>query len=95
MHEYPCDPRIYHADLYRISNQEEFEELDLIDQSTDGILVVEWPEHAGDGLVKYNVDVCIYRPDPFDNLRMITIDSPDPNLSRIIRSLELNGTEYA
>ncbi len=79
---------MYHADLYRVSSRDEFEELDLLAESSDGVLVVEWPEHAGDGLAEYDVEVWISRPDPYDDLRMITLDSPDPSLSRIISTLE-------
>jgi len=95
VNEYPCEPRIYHADLYRVSSHLEFEELDLIDESSDGILIVEWPEHAGDGLDEYDVEVSISRPDPYEDLRVITLRSPDPELATILASLEFEGTEDA
>ncbi len=88
VNEYPCEPRIYHADLYRVSSRDEFEELDLLDESSDGVLVVEWPERAGGGLDEYDIEVWISRPDPYDDLRIIGLDSPDPGLSGIISTLE-------
>lgn len=39
---------VWHVDLYRIENASEIEELGLDDIRQDGVLIVEWPEHAGD-----------------------------------------------
>jgi tRNA threonylcarbamoyladenosine biosynthesis protein TsaE len=41
-------PPLWHADLYRLENPAELAELGL-DSLGDEILVVEWPELAGDG----------------------------------------------
>ena len=38
---------IWHVDLYRIESGDELAELGLDDIRSDGVLVVEWPEHAG------------------------------------------------
>ena len=43
------EPPVWHADLYRIEDPAELEELGL-DQADEGILLVEWPERAGDGM---------------------------------------------
>jgi tRNA threonylcarbamoyladenosine biosynthesis protein TsaE len=40
------DPRVWHVDLYRLESREELAELGL-DSLGDGILIVEWPERAG------------------------------------------------
>ena len=42
------DPPVWHADLYRVENPAELAELGL-DSLGDGILIVEWPERAGQG----------------------------------------------
>ena len=41
------DPPIWHVDLYRIERSSEIDELGL-DSASDAVLLVEWPEHAGD-----------------------------------------------
>ena len=41
------DPPVWHVDLYRIEDPSELDELGL-DASADGVLLVEWPERAGD-----------------------------------------------
>jgi tRNA threonylcarbamoyladenosine biosynthesis protein TsaE len=41
-------PPVWHVDLYRIEDAAEIEELGL-DSAADAVLLVEWPERAGDG----------------------------------------------
>ena len=40
-------PPIWHVDLYRIELASDVDELGLEDAGDDGVLVIEWPEHAG------------------------------------------------
>ena len=42
------DPPVWHVDLYRLEDSGELDELGL-DSAADAVLVVEWPERAGDG----------------------------------------------
>ena len=42
------DPAAWHVDLYRLEDRSELEELGL-DSAGNAILVVEWPERAGEG----------------------------------------------
>jgi tRNA threonylcarbamoyladenosine biosynthesis protein TsaE len=41
------DPPVWHVDLYRIDEASELAELGL-DSTADAVLLVEWPERAGD-----------------------------------------------
>jgi len=41
------DPPVWHVDLYRIDDPSEIEELGL-DAAVDAVLLVEWPERAGE-----------------------------------------------
>jgi tRNA threonylcarbamoyladenosine biosynthesis protein TsaE len=41
------DPPLWHVDLYRIEDPSEIEELGL-DSAADAVLLVEWPERAGE-----------------------------------------------
>jgi tRNA threonylcarbamoyladenosine biosynthesis protein TsaE len=43
------DPPIWHVDLFRIEEAGELEELGL-DSAGDSVLIVEWPERAGDAV---------------------------------------------
>lgn len=38
---------LVHADFYRLSRPEEAEELGLDDYRAGGVLIAEWPDHAG------------------------------------------------
>ena len=40
-------PPVWHVDLYRIEQPSDLEELGLEDIRDAGVLIVEWPEHAG------------------------------------------------
>lgn len=42
------DPPVLHVDLYRLEDPEELMELGL-DMMGDGVLLIEWPEHGGEG----------------------------------------------
>jgi tRNA threonylcarbamoyladenosine biosynthesis protein TsaE len=42
------DPPVWHADLYRVEDRSELAELGL-DSLADSVLLVEWPERAGEG----------------------------------------------
>jgi tRNA threonylcarbamoyladenosine biosynthesis protein TsaE len=42
------DPPAWHVDLYRLNAPSELAELGL-DAAEDAVLLVEWPEHAGNG----------------------------------------------
>lgn len=49
--EYPGRLMLYHIDLYRITDEEEFLQLGLDDVfGSDGVCVIEWPERAGSQL---------------------------------------------
>jgi len=42
------EPPLWHADLYRLEDPGELAELGL-DSLADSVLLVEWPEHSGEG----------------------------------------------
>ncbi len=48
LHEYPGRLPLYHIDLYRLSSEEEIEDLGLADAIYGhGLAVVEWPDRLG------------------------------------------------
>jgi tRNA threonylcarbamoyladenosine biosynthesis protein TsaE len=46
MGEYAGREKLYHADLYRLEDPMQVEELGLSDITEDGVLVIEWPERG-------------------------------------------------
>lgn len=48
MHEYPGRLTLYHMDLYRLSSEEEIEDLGFPEYiHGDGLTVIEWPDRLG------------------------------------------------
>lgn len=54
---YDVEPPIWHADLYRLSDTSEIEELGLLDSAHDSILLIEWPERLGSDLPERRLDI--------------------------------------
>lgn len=46
MGEYAGREKLYHADLYRLEDPMQVEDLGLSDITEDGVLVIEWPERG-------------------------------------------------
>jgi len=47
MGEYAGRVKLYHADLYRLDDPEQVEDLALGEITEDGVLAIEWPERGG------------------------------------------------
>ncbi len=50
---------LYHADLYRLTEPEEVEELALEEQAANGVLLIEWPERGLEALPREHLLVVI------------------------------------
>lgn len=59
-----ADLVITHADLYRIGEAAEVDELGLDEALEEGALLVEWPERAGDRLPADRLTIRLDLPDP-------------------------------
>jgi tRNA threonylcarbamoyladenosine biosynthesis protein TsaE len=60
MHEYPGRIPLYHLDLYRLSGEEEVEDLGLIDYLYgDGLCLVEWPDRLGSLIPEERLDIVL------------------------------------
>lgn len=69
------DPPVWHADLYRIDDPSEIDELGL-DMANDGLLLVEWPDRAGSGAFPSALRLAFdFAP---DGARSLTADVPPP-----------------
>jgi len=69
------DPPVWHADLYRIEDRAELDELGL-EAASEAVLLVEWPERAGPGAwpnaLRLNME---FAP---DGARRLTAQVPGP-----------------
>jgi len=89
MGEYTGRVKLYHADLYRLEEPEQVEELGLGELTEDGVLVVEWPERGqwalpqGDVIVEFEVKS--------ENQRTIVINGRTERGEEITRKLKVEG----
>ena len=67
------DPPVWHADLYRLEDRAELAELGL-DSLGDSVLIVEWPERAGQGVWPDALRLSLEIVDP--NRRRLTAEVP-------------------
>jgi tRNA threonylcarbamoyl adenosine modification protein YjeE len=69
---------VTHADLYRLADPGEVAELGLEEAWTDGVLLVEWPERAGDLLPAERLTVTLrHLPELSPDAREVEITGPD------------------
>ena len=80
---YDGAPPLWHADLYRLTDPAEVDELGLLDALPDAIALIEWPDRMGP--VAGALTLCI-QPQDDPDLRQITL-SGDPALwARAVRA---------
>jgi tRNA threonylcarbamoyladenosine biosynthesis protein TsaE len=73
MESYEGDKPLYHFDLYRIENLNEFENLRFEEYwESKGVSVIEWPEKAGDLLPENRINVFIEYIN--ESMREITVE---------------------
>jgi tRNA threonylcarbamoyladenosine biosynthesis protein TsaE len=84
--EYAGRVKLYHADLYRLEEPEQVEDLGLGEITEDGVLIVEWPERGdwalprGDVLVGFKV--------MGDQERILTIEGGTPRGEEILCAMK-------
>lgn len=74
---------LFHADLYRLTEPEEVAELALSEQSSGGVLLVEWPERGIEALPEGHLLVRI-DPGATEEERRITFVAMDERHGRIL-----------
>ena len=81
---------IVHADLYRISDQNELEELGWYEMAQSSLVLLEWPERAPDILHANRLDVALsILPDPENQRRAITFTGLGTFSERVRRAKSL------
>ncbi|WP_315723073.1 MULTISPECIES: tRNA (adenosine(37)-N6)-threonylcarbamoyltransferase complex ATPase subunit type 1 TsaE [unclassified Bradyrhizobium] len=78
-YDLPSFPLV-HADLYRISDASELEEIGLSPLPEATVVLIEWPERAGDALPQDRIDIALRH---------------DPSQGDSARSVEIAGTGKA
>lgn len=81
-------PPLYHADLYRLTDPAEVEELRLDEQATDGVLVVEWPERAFEELPAEHLLIVIETDPAEPNSRRLTCVASGVRYQQLLDGLQ-------
>lgn len=88
VHEYKGRIPLFHADLYRLSGPEAMDEIGLFTLGADGLVVVEWPDRAGEQLPRTAVHVTIERIAPLRRRVRVHGDGPRAEaLVEVVRAL--------
>ena len=78
---------LWHADLYRLTDVHEIDELGLTDAFGSAICLVEWPDRLGELVPPDALDIAL-RTDPGDEtLRMLRLSFSDPRWLPIAEAL--------
>ena len=82
---------LHHADLFRLTELEEVEELALAEQAADGALLVEWPERGLEALPSEHLLVAIEFSPQRDDERRLTFVAVGERYHRILDGLGGRG----
>lgn len=77
---------IWHADLYRVADDGELDELGLLDAFDDAITLIEWPERLRDLAPPNALHITFASADPED-ARKISFRSEDPRWKPVLNVL--------
>ncbi|PCJ68159.1 MAG: tRNA (adenosine(37)-N6)-threonylcarbamoyltransferase complex ATPase subunit type 1 TsaE [Rhodobiaceae bacterium] len=72
---------IWHADLYRLNNPREVDELGLEDAHEGGLLLIEWPDRMGDELPRERLEVELKESGGKDGLKHAPKDGRSARLT--------------
>ncbi|HZQ36057.1 MAG TPA: tRNA (adenosine(37)-N6)-threonylcarbamoyltransferase complex ATPase subunit type 1 TsaE [Dehalococcoidia bacterium] len=88
INEYRGHVKLYHVDLYRLEDPEEILQLDLPGYTTDGVLIVEWPERGAGLLPEEHLHVGIeHDADASPDARRITLTAFGERAAELLRAL--------
>ena len=79
---------LFHADLYRLTDPLEVDDLHLAEQATDGVLVVEWPERAFEELPPDHLLIVIEPDSDQPNSRRFTFVASGDRHREIVDGLQ-------
>ena len=75
VNEYNGDRPVFHFDVYRLSNEDEFYEIGGEEYFDKGICIIEWSDIIKDAIPKKSIDVRIEKME--DNVRKIIMKTCD------------------
>lgn len=87
VNEYPGRLPLYHIDLYRISSADELSDLGWEEYlESDGVVVIEWAERAGEWLPESRIEIAIAITDADERRFDVTCRGDYPEIYRTLFS---------
>ena len=81
------DTNIYHLDVYRLSDIDEFYSIGGTEYFTKGICVIEWGELIEDILPQNYIKICFSKDDKDDNIRYLDFMAFGDRLNSVINEI--------
>ena len=80
---------IYHFDVYRLEDLDEFYAIGGTEYFSNGICVIEWGELIEDALPQNYIKVIFSKDEKDDSIRYLNFEAYGENLETVIKELEL------
>ncbi len=77
---------IWHADLYRLTDTSEIEELGLLQAFEEAITLIEWPDRLGDLVPKHALNIHMSSGDD-EAARVLTLTWTDPRWAQKLEAI--------
>lgn len=88
VNEYPSVPPLFHFDVYRLADVDEFYAIGGEEYFENGICIIEWGEIIQDALPKDYIHIQFERNDNDENTRILNITSYGEKYDELLNKLE-------
>lgn len=88
VNEYPSVPPLFHFDVYRLADVDEFYAIGGEEYFENGICIIEWGEIIQDALPKKYLHIQFERNDNDENTRILNITSYGEKYDELLDKLE-------
>lgn len=78
---------IYHFDVYRLNDVDEFYAIGGLEYFDNGISIIEWGERIEDIIPKEYIKISFSKDDENSNFRKLTFTTNSPHLENIIKEI--------
>lgn len=78
---------IYHFDVYRLNDVDEFYAIGGLEYFDNGISIIEWGERIEDIISKEYIKISFSKDDENSNFRKLTFTTNSPHLENIIKEI--------
>lgn len=81
------DTNIYHFDVYRLADSDEFFAMGGLEYFENGISLIEWGNIIQDILPKRHIEITINKDNNNKNIRTLIFNTNSPDLEKILKEI--------